>query len=192
MNDKNDTRTSAQVALALILLALGLMIWDQQGTRSQTSTGPGGPRVYTPETVARINAHLHDTEKKSDLNTLAAEIENSEFLTPPRLGRPVKTYRGPLNPFETEDAAGQVYRDLEPEDGRFESPNLPADRITSLVEQRQWLQKFEERQTKEFIKAVQENARRDGYHLEVGRDLTNVKAKRIPNSAEDTQPSGSR
>lgn len=193
MKNQWDLRTIAQTVLALMLLSLGLMIWDDQGARTPTSVVRAPrPNIYTPDTVARINKHLQWTEKQSDLAALAREVENAELSPEPKMGRPVHPNKGPTNPFESEDMAGRVYRDLEPDAGKFDSPRLPADRISSLLEQRQWVEKYDRKQTEEFIKAVRENARRAGYELQISNDLKVVNVKRLPNAVNDGRPDASR
>lgn len=183
MNNQWDLRTTTQAALALMLLALGLMIWDQGGSVSLTSVRPPQPNVYSPDTVARINKHLQWTEKQSDLKAIATEVENAMLSPEPRLGRPFHASKGAVNPFETEDFAGKVFRDLEPDAGRFDSPYLPADRISSLIEQRQWIESYDRKQTEEFIRAVRDNARRAGYELQIDNDLKVVNVKRLPDAS---------
>lgn len=189
-----DFRSAAQMAMALLFLAMGVMIWDHKDQEELASTKPtrNSEEVYTPDTLARINRHLQWTERQTDLKALAVTVENAEFAAP--------THPGPnappphlQNPFASEDVAGRVLKDLEPSAGQFDNPVLPADRINTLVEQRQWMKNYDRKQTEEFIRAVQNNAHAAGYHLEINNQLKVVKVRRLPNSVVDSgRPSPAR
>jgi hypothetical protein len=181
----------AQTALALLLLALGLMIWDRG---SQPMILAGAVRespVYTRATIDRINQHLQQTEKQSDLSSLAMEVENANLAPAARVAPPIVAYKPYVSPYESEDTAGQVYQDLEPSAGSFDRPHLPEDRIDALIEQRQWLENYNRRQTEQFIRAVKQNARAAGYDLQINNELKVTNVRRIPNAELSSgKPSG--
>ncbi len=192
MGTKWDFQSAAQSALALILLALGLMVWDQEGSEPKGSLlYDVRPNVFSRDTLTTINKHLQWTEKQTELNAIATSVENYEYAPSPIRAPPILVQQPLINPFQTEDAAGQVIRDLEPDHG-MDSPRLPAERISSLIEQKQWLEKYNRKQTEEFVRAVRENAREAGYQLEINDQLKVTKVKRLPNSITNGGQSGSR
>jgi len=191
--EPNESRMLAQTALALLLLALGLMIWDQDGHQVGRTPRRISEPPYTRDTIASINRHLQSTDQKTTLSSMAVAVENAEMAPPARKEPPPAVWQPQVNPFETEDTAGQVYRDIDPESGKFIRPTLPEDRIGAMLEQRQWVDDYNRQQRDQFVQAVKNNARADGFDLQINKDLTVTKVRRIPNSAmTDGKPSGAR
>ena len=182
----SNLRSAAQAALALGLLSLGWMMWD---TRVQSkSLSSLKPQAYnsalSPLTVERINRHMQFTEKKGELRAMAMEAENFELgarLKPGDFGTSEKPSFAPSNHFESENIAGKVYRDTEGTN-TYDTPVLPEDRVASMLEQDQWMKKYEKKQTDAFVNSVRENARAAGYELEINDQLQVTNIRRIPNS----------
>ena len=188
-----DFRSAAQSALALILLALGLMVWDQEGGKQASLVHESHPNTFSRDTVATINKHLQWTEKRVELNTVAVDVDNQELASTPTIEASPVVLHMTMDPFATEDAAGQVLLELEPGRGHYDSPRLPAERITSIVEQKQWMKTYNKKQTEAFVRAVRENARNAGYQLEINDQLKVTNVRRMPNQIVDAvRPSGSR
>lgn len=185
-NEPGTLRSAAQAALALALLGLGWMMWD---TREQSNSFSSLKPVATngalaPLTIERINRHMQFTEKKSELRAMAMEAENFEMgarLKPGDFGTDDTRVPTPGNPFESENTASKVYRDIDPSRA-YDTPALPEDRVTSMLEQEQWMNKYDKKQTDAFVNQVRANARAAGYELEINDQLQVVKVHRLPNS----------
>lgn len=186
-------RRALQTGMALILLYAGISLTNYEEPKSGRATLASAQTetddVYSPLTLQSINAHMQFTERKAELNSLATEMEN-EALSSPALPEPlVLTHPRLENTFETEDRAGKVYRDIHPNDGRYDTPILPTDRINSIVEQDKWMRKFDDVQKRAFIEAFKANARADGLEVEINDRLEVVRVQRIPTAARDPQSS---
>ncbi len=209
---ESSLKQAAQAALALFLIGLGWTVWDSDESGrtelASVSRAISEQEVYSPETLERINRHMQFTEAKTQLRSWAVEIENFELgtsLKPGDLGTSTSPYTySPTHDFDSENFPERVYRDANPGAGRYDDPVLPTDRITSMVEQDQWLNKYQGEQRKAFVEAVKENARAAGFELEINDQLQVVKIiDRRPNSAgarspntnvilSDAQPSSAR
>lgn len=187
----SSLRNAAQAALALGLLSLGWMMWDTQDqSKSFSSTQPAAYNsALSPLTVDRINRHMQLTEKKNELRAMATEVENLEIgshIRPEDFNNLGLRASAPGNPFESENSASKVLKDLEGSRA-FDTPVLPEDRVASMLEQDQWLKKHDKKQTDAFLNAVRENARAAGYDLDINDQLQVVKVRRVPNSTPPTK-----
>jgi hypothetical protein len=191
--EPNESRMLAQTALALLLLALGLMIWDQDGQRIGRTPRRIADSPYNRETIASINRHLQSTEQQTSLGSMAVAVENAKMAPAASKAPPPVVWQPQVSPFETEDTAGQVFKDIEPESGKFIRPSLPEDRVGAMLEQRQWVEQYNRQQREQFVQAVKNSARADGFDLQINKDLQITRVRRIPNSAmTDGKPGGAR
>ncbi|MGE0764789.1 MAG: hypothetical protein AB7N80_16065 [Bdellovibrionales bacterium] len=193
----SSLRSAVQTAVALLFLGLGWMMWDS-GSQSTSSSSlkPVAPHNdLAPLTLERINHHMQFTERKNELRALAMEIENFELgkrLKPGDLGTDDFQDHPAHNPFESENVAGRVYRDLNPAGNRYDNPILPEDRVNSMLEQEQWVNKYDKKQTEAFVKSVRDKARAAGYELEINDQLQVVGVRRAPNSVQSGAPAGAK
>lgn len=184
-----DNSQLASAALALIVLALLLMYLDEKEAKGPPSTMGsivGSAHSKKPNIeYSRINSEMQLTEGRMELNSLAREIENSEYTTPVRnIVEQMHAMPKLYNPLETEDTAGRVYKDLETRTSQIDAPYLPEDRINALIEKQLWLNHYDSQQKEEFIKAVITNARMAGFDIQINADLQVTNVRRVPNSAE--------
>lgn len=197
-NKKSESslKQAAQAALALFLIGLGWTVWDSdEGGRvelASVSNSVTEQDVYSPETLERINRHMQFTEAKAQLRSWAVEIENFELgssLKPGDVGTSSNYTYSPTHDFDSENYPERVYRDANPGAGRYDDPVLPTDRITTMVEQDQWLNKYKAEQDKAFVEQVKQNARAAGFELEINDQLQVVRIiDRRPNSEDRAKP----
>jgi hypothetical protein len=189
-----DWRSSAQMAIAVLLLTLGIMALDSKLTVVQVSSKPYGPQANIngtaapssptqPEEFARINDSMQMTDAKLSLRKLTVNSDNLD-LAPPVTDTEMGRASGvsPHDHFTTEDKSGQVYRDIDPRGRRFDAAILPEDRINALLEQNQWVNRYDIKKRDEFIETVRENAAKAGFELNINEDYQVTAIRRMPNS----------
>ncbi len=191
--------SAIQAALAIMLIGVAWLMWDARHQTSHFSSLKPiatNPRI-SPLAVERINRHMQLTEKKGELRSLAMEMENHD-LAPQLLESnlvPRSIHREPVNnPFESENTAAHVYRDTDSSSDRYDNPYLPEERVTAMIEQEKWLERYNQRQIEAFIDNLRKNALAEGYVLEINDQLqvTRVRKVRDPSSIQAYRPSGSR
>lgn len=185
----SNVQSAIQSALAFLLLCVGWLMWDAriQETSMSSEKSIAVNTRFAPLTLDRINRHMQLTEKKSELRTLAMEMENVD-LSPPLKDSNLRThqevYPGPaVNQFESENVAARVLRDTgERTDQEFDNPYLPQDRVTAMLERDQWNGKYDKQQLEAYVAQVRANARAAGYVIEINDQLEITRARRAPNS----------
>ena len=188
-----DQSNLGMILLAFLLLSVGWILCrpnsssraDLRSIKSGTLTEP---ELDQKAILNKINLHMQMVERQREFNAIQAEVENIEFgstAQPDNVGEtPVP---GPsINAFESENSAAKVYRDLMPNDRKFDNPALPTDRINTMVEQDQWIARFEQKTKEDYVKRFKESARLSGYAIEIDKQMQVKSIQRIPNQALPT------
>ncbi|MBX7232722.1 MAG: hypothetical protein K1X29_11630 [Bdellovibrionales bacterium] len=184
----NQTSWAMFFILLLLSFALFLILSDNDSTQKTLVKGESSSLNINKKILNLINKNLQSTEQKIEHLSLLSELENNtlESLTKSKesdLSFSNSNLQSPLtNPFESEDRSGRVFNDLNPKikyDGQAPSPQ---DRVASLVEQEQWLKKYENKQRELFVKQFLNNAKAAGYNIKLNSNLQVIGVERIPNS----------
>lgn len=132
--------------------------------------------------LERVNAHLQYIEQQAELRELEARNKIPE---------PKEIDASSINPFpqfdgteyqrfKEDDQAQRIYEDLHGSSKNFDTPLTPKERINAALANKRWLQDYEENQKNEYIRKFIENARSQGYEVELNDQLEVVNIREIP------------
>lgn len=187
--NENHLISNIQMGFAMVFLSLGWAMWSSESHLNSDVKERTGHQSELPSLMAPVNRSMQLTQKQKELLELAVETENSEVkqyygssieYSPPDKGLNLQSS------FESENTAKKIYDDITGS-GRNQHHQLPTDRITSLLEQEQWVAKADKRQLAAFVQTFKENARSAGYDIVVGPDLKVISVKRIPQSERSSR-----
>lgn len=141
--------------------------------------------LSTKKQDENIDNHLKHTHFKHQLRAMAVDIENDEWVPKSHL-EPLKELGGIDKTqwgvdLSQEGGANKISADLEREEREergFEQTTLEQV-ILSEEAHREWLDKYDKIHKAEFIKGFLENARKEGYAIQLNDDLEVIGIEKI-------------
>ena len=192
--DENKNRKSIFFGLILLLLALGLFLFEDQENKKQGFQ----QNFRSKETQELVNRHLRETSQDITLKQQKASIESQKEILKAQSSRPQKKFD--YNPHQLEISEYQENPIFNQELGRgvksYDFSQDPNQIVQSKLFQDQTLEKYTEQYKKEYTRQFIENARQAGWEIKVDASYRIISARPIQRSPAyqiiESTPSGSR
>lgn len=132
--------------------------------------------------VQRVNEHLKIIETTQEIREIQSRLDTPQgsSLAPADINSLPQYDNLQYRRFEEEDQARRVYEDLNPSTKSFDTPLTPEERINAALANKRWMKDYEEHQKQEYIRAFVENARSQGFEVQINDQLEVVSVKEIP------------
>lgn len=137
------------------------------------------------QVTSNINKYLQASTKKSEIDQLRVEVQNSEFSEAIQAGDEKKVALLPkISASEfallpNDDVSKTIYKDLAT-DVAAANPLLPRDRIDASIANQEWAANYEQHQRHQYVEEFVENARAKGYEVKLNDKLEVVEVRGIP------------
>jgi hypothetical protein len=183
-----ESDSAKQYLILIMLVLLGLLFLVNTSTPVVTKTASKPKASFapgTPEAELYMDRALQDVATRTEMNEARAMLDNSKLapaIDETRIGllqrTPYDAYRG--YPHEqVENREGQVLEDLVPAD-RYAYEGHPDVKIQALLARRKFVNEYDRSIREEYVRQFLENARREGYAIQLNDQLEVVRVQRLP------------
>ncbi|MCC7403360.1 MAG: hypothetical protein IT288_03095 [Bdellovibrionales bacterium] len=181
-----DTAKQYVVLIALVLLGLLFLVNTSTTPAARVASKPKASFAPgTPEAELYMDRALQDVATRSEMNESRALLDNAKLapaIDETRIGllqrTPYDSYRG-FPHEEVENREGQVLQDLVPAD-RYAYEGHPDVKIQALMARRKFVNEYDRSLREEYVRQFLENARREGYAIQLNDQLEVVRVQRLP------------
>lgn len=176
------------IGVGMVILGwLTVTLWEDSvfSILSYPSQKEGHISVDEDEQDTKINNDLKHTYFKSQLKEMVVGVENDE-LAPKYDSESLQVVAG-VNETQwgvdlrQEGGANQVVEDLEKESKEKTGSQYktPEQELLSEMAYNEWLREYDEAYSNQFVEKFLDNARKEGYTIQLNEDLEVIKIEKI-------------
>jgi hypothetical protein len=171
---QNNNKNESYLLVVMIVLAIVLLLKDQIfQIRRQGQSNYNSVEELPLGLQSRINSHLKDGARKTEILKEKMELENAEAMdlnsTQPMLtAEERRVYRLRL---DQENMNKKLAEEFESKNNKNRRPLTPDERLAQKLERDQYIQDYNKKYEDEYVRQFIENARNKGVNIRLDDDL---------------------